>query len=235
MRNQYFQFKQFHLQHGDLGLKTTTEACIFGAWMTILSSEKRILDIGSGTGLLSLMVAQRFEVDIDAVEINAEMVELCHLNFSKSPWKSRVKVIQSPIQQFKPEKKYDLIFSNPPFFRNHLAGKSATKNMALHDQLLSQEDLFTSVSGLLSDQGRFAVMYPKSEAEKLAILFETNGFYCNEKLFIKDTLAKSVLRVIQVFSRITSITNEETLIIKKIDGDYTEEFIRYLKPYYLRL
>lgn len=235
MRNPYFQFKQFLLQHSDQGLKTTTEACIFGAWVRVYPTEQRLLDIGSGTGILSLMVAQRCEAYIDAVEINAEMYELTQQNFSTSPWNNRLKVFQTPIQQFNPEKKYDLIFSNPPFFKNHLVGSSKVKNTALHESELSQEELLKVVINLLSDHGRFAVMYPPWEAGKLASLFEANGFQCNEQLAFKDTPDKPLLRTIQVFSRYKAIKKEETLIIKNKAGLYTPEFRKLLSRYYLDL
>lgn len=125
MPNTYFQFKQFRIDQDQTAMKVTTEACILGAWVDEQIPPQTVLDIGTGTGLLALMLAQKFpQAEIDAVEIDQGAFTQAHANFHSSPWPERLQVFHQRIQDFDPGKKYDLIISNPPFFKSiaHLAG-----------------------------------------------------------------------------------------------------------------
>ena len=138
MANQYFQFKQFTVQQDACAMKVTTDACLFGAWVAnringLDLKGKHFLDIGTGTGLLSLMVAQQTDASIDAVEIETAAANQAQENFEQSPWNNKLFLHNSSIQTFIPQHKYDFIFTNPPFFFNDLKSKNHARNIALHD------------------------------------------------------------------------------------------------------
>ena len=231
----HFQFKQFQVIQPETGLKITTESCVLGAWVPIAAKVQQILDIGTGTGLLSLMMAQRCDASIDAVEIDHKMADLANTNFSKSPWTQRLNLIQEDIINYHSEKKYDLIVVNPPFFAHHLKGKQQQKNQALHEDLLDQQTLLTSISRLLADNGRFAVMYPPFQADQFQLLCQSLGFEVLYTLILRDKADKPALRMIRLFGREQPLKMEETLIIKTSNGDYHPDFTTLLKPFYLRM
>src|SRR5688572_25058776 len=135
MPNTYFQFKQFTIHQDRSAMKVTTDACLFGAWCAteINQDNKRLLDIGTGTGLLSLMIAQKNKLLIDAVEIEEQAAVQAVENVKASPWKESVHVIHKNIRDFNSEKKYNYIISNPPFYENELSGERMEKNIAHHD------------------------------------------------------------------------------------------------------
>src|SRR5688500_11779251 len=129
MANQYFQFKQFSIQQDRCAMKVSTDACIQGAWTPIADNVKDVLDIGAGTGLLSLMLAQRnYDIRIDAVELDVEAAQQAKENVASSPWKDRVEVIQADVTQHSFTKLYDMVICNPPFFNNSLLGDTDTRN-----------------------------------------------------------------------------------------------------------
>ena len=161
----FFCFKQFAVWHDRSALRVCTEACILGAYAEV-TDVTHALDIGTGTGLLALMIAQRnAKMQIDAVEIEAQNVEQAIENVIQSPFLKRISVVQAAIQNWrKPESphssKYDLIISNPPFFDKHLLSPREERNRALHTETLSLSDLALSVARLLADTGRFFVLLP---------------------------------------------------------------------------
>src|SRR5690606_28939842 len=136
--------------------KVCTEACVFGA-LAKFDKPARILDIGAGTGLLSLMLAQKFNCPIDAVEIEQQAFLQTQINFKSSIWTERLRIFHASIQDFQSEapEKYDLIITNPPFFTDHLQTRNPAKNLAIHNNSLSQEDLLESIAALLSPIGNF--------------------------------------------------------------------------------
>jgi len=143
MANPFFQFKQFIVYHDRCAMKVTTDSCVFGAWVAgdMAREERKIttaLDIGSGTGLLSLMIAQKNDLDIDAVEIDKEASLQSQENIAASPWKDRIQVENEDARQFRGVSKYDCIVSNPPFYENELTSERKTKNIAHHSEELTR-------------------------------------------------------------------------------------------------
>ena len=178
MPNAYFQFQQFKIDQAKSGMKVTTDACLFGAWVASEISRQddpnRILDIGTGTGLLSLMLAQRTKHSIiDAVEINELAFEEAQSNFKQSDWKERLNVYQSAIQNFVSDHKYDIIISNPPFFAQSQKGLSESKNQALHASDLLAEELLISIGKFLTENGSFYLLFPEREMDQFIELAET--------------------------------------------------------------
>ncbi len=233
MPNSYFQFKQFRIEQGGSGMKVTTEGCILGSWVNA-ENATNILDIGAGTGLLSLMIAQRSKANIDAVEIDENAAEQTKLNFKNSPWSDRLQLYPNSIQNFKSENKYDLIVSNPPFFSNHLKNQNQQKNNAIHDDLLNQEDLLNSISNLLQDNGNAYILLPEHESKQLEINAKKLGLHIIEKLEVYNQPNGRVFRVISKLSKKHLEQTIEQLIIRE-GNEYSGVFKKLLKEYYLAL
>ncbi|HAA17064.1 MAG TPA: methyltransferase [Cytophagales bacterium] len=162
-RNSYFQFKQFTVHQGQCAMKVTTDACVFGALAEAIAPQ-RILDIGTGTGLLSLMLAQRYHAPIDAVELDEAAAQQASQNFRLSPWSSNLHLHQGAIQEFTPSTSYDLIVTNPPFFGNQLPSQNPEKRNAWHQTTLGSRELAEAISRLLSKEGKGWVLLPPKEA-----------------------------------------------------------------------
>jgi len=236
--NKYFQFKQFTIQQDKCAMKVCTDACLFGAYVADELQHlfaANILDIGSGTGLLSLMLAQKTSALIDTVEINEAAFIQAKENIQQSPWKENITVYNTDIIQFESGKKYDCIISNPPFFEADLQSADKSKNAAKHDTTLTLQQLLQNIERLLSSNGFFAVLLPYHRS----IYFEAESkkldFHLAKKILVKQTPKHDYFRVMLIFSRKESVTKKGEIIIKNNGGDYSEEFKGLLKDYYLYL
>ncbi|MFL0206737.1 methyltransferase [Aquirufa sp. 2-AUSEE-184A6] len=228
-----FEFKQFSLDHGNPGLKISTEACLFGAWAS-LHAGGLCLDIGTGCGLLASMMAQaNTECSVKALEIHPEVAILASENFEQNPFKDRLQVIQSDISAYHSEVKFDFICSNPPFFTNHLPATDPARHMAIHADHLSPADLANSIDRLLAAEGEFAVLYPADVLALFEQSLENLGLYINEKVNVLSKPDSPVLRVMARGSRKEELNEEHSLPIKTEQGDYSTEFIELLRPYYI--
>lgn len=240
MANNYFQFKKFTIQQDQCAMKVCTDACIFGAYVAAQITNGQwvadcVLDIGAGTGLLTLMAAQKTKATIDAVEIDEAAFQQAADNFERSPWKNRVNIFNADILQFYPGKKYDCIISNPPFFEGDLQSGNKKKNVAKHDTGLSLEQLLTVIKKHLSPNGFFAVLLPWHRVIFFIELAVAAGYFLSGQLLIQHTKERPFFRGILFFShhQTTIISNE--LAIKNAAGGYTPGFIRLLEDYYIHL
>ncbi|MEQ9301047.1 MAG: methyltransferase [Cyclobacteriaceae bacterium] len=238
MPNTYFDFKEFRIDQGQSGMKVTTEGCILGAWAKA-EQPKRILDIGTGTGLLSLMLVQKYpEASIDAIELESHAAAEATANFERSSWSHNLCLYESSIQKFAGASllTYDLIACNPPFFSNSQRSVNSKKAQATHSDALPPKDLVDSISKLLSPQGAAFVLYPLAESRKFENELSTTSLAVDEELLIYDRQEKSVFRRILKLTRSSkSAPTTKNLIIKENDGAYTAQFVGLLKPYYLHL
>jgi tRNA1Val (adenine37-N6)-methyltransferase len=236
--NSYFQFKQFTIQQEKSSMKVCTDSSLFGAWLAdkiekkILQPEN-ILDIGSGTGLLSLMLAQKLEAGIDAIEINEESYSQTKENFNQSKWSERLLAFHADIKSWNAPVKYDLIISNPPFFENDLRSGNQNKNVAKHDDTLTLEELVSSIERHLKEEGRFAVLLPFHRLEFFKKTAAPHNFYCIDELLVKQTPQHSFFRGMLLFAKQKEKFSSTELTIKNEDGNYTESFSELLKDYYL--
>ena len=241
MANHFFQFKQFIIQQEHCAMKVTTDACLFGAWGALIANNQlptvaSILDIGAGTGLLSLMLSQKnAAADIDAIEIDELAVTQCRQNFQTTPWKERLNCFQGDVKTFPFTKKYDLIISNPPFFENDLKSDNSKRNIALHSEALSLEELLQAIKNNLTDDGKFAVLLPYHRSASFEEMAVAENFYLKEKVVVKQTPSHNYFRSILLFSKERYSATQKEILIKDEFNDYSPAFIELLKDYYLFL
>lgn len=225
-------------------MKVSTDACLFGALTAnlklILSvaegQTSNCLDIGTGTGLLSLMFAQKnAEAIIDAVELDTAAAEQANENFAASPWKERLNIFNANILSFTAEKKYDLIITNPPFFEDDLRSPDQDKNNAKHDTSLSLTGLLQVVKTNLSTGGCFAVLLPYRRVDHFIEEAGKHELHLMQKILVKQTDRHDHFRGILFFSRKDVQPVNTSMSIKDMEENYTPEFVAALKDYYLYL
>lgn len=221
-------------------MKICTDSCLFGGWIAKqvereIILPKKILDIGAGTGLLSLMIAQKFSGRIDAVEIDENSFLESKENFIQSKWKERLQVFHADIRAWQSDEKYDLIVSNPPFFDNDLKSANANQNIAKHSDACSLQELLDSIKIHLAPNGYFAVLLPFHRLGYFKTLAENDHFYVKEELLIRQTPVHNFFRGILFFTSKPGSVISEELTIKNERGDYTSGFFGLMKDYYLYL
>jgi tRNA1Val (adenine37-N6)-methyltransferase len=234
-RNNYFRFKQFTVWQDRTALKVCTEACILGAYADVSKAE-RILDIGAGTGVLSLMMAQRTQVAIDAVEIETSTYEQARGNVAQSDFSAQIRVHHSAIQVFESSFRYDLIVSNPPFYQQDLPSTNPARNVALHAQTLSLIDLISSILRLLSPSGRSVVLLPVPQMQQFVNEAKRRGLYACQLFDIQNFDRVPAFRQICTFGfEPTTDIPTQKLVIYDENRAYTPAFKALLSPYYLYL
>ena len=221
-------------------MKVCTDACLFGAYTahTIEHSTfpiQHILDIGTGTGLLSLMLAQETNAQIDAVEIDAAAFQQAKENFKASPWTSRLNVFNTDILHYSTDTKYDCIISNPPFFEDDLKSGNDGKNMAKHDNALTLTQLLLAINAHLTATGFFALLLPFHRVDFFEKESLAHGYHLMEKVLVKHTVTHPYFRGILIFSKNNSMPKITELVIKDENGVYTPSFVGLLQEYYLNL
>ena len=221
-------------------MKVCTDACLFGAILAekIYREQNKVsnlLDIGTGTGLLSLQVAQKNSISIDAVEIDRDSYEQAQQNFSNSPWSEKLRIYNTDILDFVADKKYDCIISNPPFYEGDLKSDNSKKNAAKHDSTLKLEQLFKVIEEHLSPTGYFAVLLPYQRVDYFITLAAGFNYKVQEQWMIRPTDAHPFFRGILIFSLAPSEIVIKEISIKDSTGNYTAEFVDLLKEYYLQL
>ncbi len=215
-------------------MKVCTDSCILGAYADV-SAGNRLLDVGTGTGLLALMVAQRNPLaQIDAVEVDDAAFEQATENVQASPFAERVRVMHTRVQSLSAQQ-YDRIISNPPFYTNHLRSPDSAVSRALHNDELPFDELIASVVRLLKPDGQFWVLLPPFEMERLMLLAQGAGLHPFRHLAIRHHDRKPVFRTVTGFSLTRSSAPEtDELSIFELDGRaYTQSFHQLLQPFYL--
>jgi tRNA1Val (adenine37-N6)-methyltransferase len=238
--NNYFQFKQFTVYQDRCAMKVCTDACLFGAWIAeeVISKKLKpisVLDIGAGTGLLSLMLAQKLKCPVDAVEIEREDFLQCRDNFEQSVWSEQLNPYWTDIKKFQTHKQYDLIISNPPFFENDLKSLKENKNRAKHNLLLELKELFIEAGRLSAEEGFFALLLPFHRKKEAVEMAAANNFFPTSVCNVQQTPKHAYFRVMFLFSREATGLVETGMTIKEEDGQYSEAFVALLKDYYLYL
>lgn len=225
-------------------MKVTTDACLFGAWIAeeVKSQNLKVksgLDIGTGTGLLPLMVTQKNpELKIDAIEIDRDAAEQAKINVGSSPWKEQINIIQDDVKAFSFEKEFDLIISNPPFYENELRSANDSKNVAHHSENLTFKELLVIIKGNLSKRGSFFLLLPYKRNEEIKKLLKDNELNISKILFVRQSVKHDYFRIM-LKGKLREQENIETEFNEISIGDdnqqYTNEFKQLLKDYYLHL
>jgi tRNA1Val (adenine37-N6)-methyltransferase len=237
MSNKSFSFKQFVIKQDRSAMKVGVDGVMLGAWADVASASN-ILDIGTGTGLIAIMLAQRnHAASIDAVEIERQSYEQAVENVNNCKWKERINVICEKFQDFAQttRKRYDLIVSNPPYFIASLQSPEIKRTVARHSVQLTQDDLITGINKLLTDKGKFAVIFPYIEANIFIAKAAVQNIFCNKKTSVKPNPGKPVKRIMLEFSRIKQPLAENIICIETGKRhDYSAEYISLTKDFYLK-
>jgi len=217
-------------------MKVGTDAVLLGIWAD-LNGVKTVLDVGAGCGIISLLLASRTSLFVDAVELDHESSEEASRNFEDSPYSDRLKIFQSDINDFVPpgNKKYDLIVSNPPFFINDLHSKNPKKRMARHAQKLSYEQLLQDSKKLLNPEGKISVVLPYRESRLFLQMAISEGFFVEKKMLIFPVAGKEPNRINILLSQRSAGELTEKFIIRDEDGNFTRQYVDFVKDYYLSI
>ncbi len=236
MPNDKFEFKQFTIKQNKCAMKVGTDAVLLGAW-TQPRNARSILDIGTGTGILALMLAQKSNAEIDAIDLDRESVEQALENVRDSKFNQQIRVYHKSLQSFSVEvkKKYDLIVSNPPYFIDSSKAPEEHRNLARHTDELSFAELIKGVLACLNPEGRFCLILPQKESVLFKEIAEKNGLFLHSLLRIKTKKEKTEKRILfeMGLTKVDSVKEEEIIIEQDERHNYTKEYIELTKEYYL--
>ena len=233
-----FNFKQFSVQQDRCAMKIGTDGVLLGAWVSLEKKPQSILDIGAGTGILSLQLAQRcFAGTLEAIEIDEDAFEQCVLNFENSPWGDRLFCFHASAQEFaaEMEEEYDLIISNPPFYSDKYKSEDNQRNTARFTDTLPFKDLVIFAYQFLSEKGIFALILPRKEEENFIALASEVGLFPKRICRVKGNLTSEVKRSLLefTFEKIKIIKEELTLETSR--HVYTEAYKKLVKDFYLKM
>jgi tRNA1Val (adenine37-N6)-methyltransferase len=230
-----FYFKQFMVEDGSSTMKVGTDAVLLGA-VTEVNGATYILEIGTGCGVIALILAQRSKAQIDAIEIDEESVNQASENAVNSPWQDRITNIHSSLQDFiqHADKKYDLIVSNPPFFSRSLKSSDEKRNISRHDDLLSFNELINGSLHLMSHEASLWVILPAKESRDFNEKCQNSGFFLHSEFKIVPKTGKGCHRIITHYKKTsTGVILKKTLTIKNSNNSYTDEYKEVTKEFYL--
>ncbi len=232
-----FTFKQFKVEHELSAQKVGTDGVLLGAWTLVNNEDLQILDIGTGSGLIALMLAQKSTVNsiIDAIDIDELACKQAARNFENSGWKNRLKVYHTALQNFHPEKKYDLIVCNPPFFSDSLQPEDIPRTQARHDNALTLKEILFHVNKLIRHEGFFSIIYPFGKKEYLIAEAAKNNLLPISVCDVKGHENVSAKRVMALFQHTEKLIDyrKEELIIEISRNNYTEAYKALTKDFYL--
>lgn len=234
-----FSFKQFSIEQDRCAMKVGTDAVLLGAWTPIDNNPRSILDIGAGTGIIALMLAQRTNAEqIDALEIDQDAYEQAVDNFENSPWSDRLFCFHAGLDEFvdEPEDEYDLIISNPPFYSEDYKTENSQRDLARFQDAMPFEDLIDAADLLLSENGIFSVIIPHKEEERFIDLCAEAELFPVKITRVKGSHNTSIVRSLLAFKRyeLAVLTTDE-LVIEISRHLYTQEYINLTKDFYLKM
>ena len=228
-----FKFKEFSIIQEKSAMKVGTDGVLLGSWVTCKKTSD-ILDIGCGTGLITLMLAQRnLNSNVTGIEIDKIASQEAQLNIINSDWEERIEIKHTSLQLFAPHMKFDFIVSNPPFFPHNQSLQS--RDIARRTNTLSFEDLIGNAAKLLLEKGILAVIIPKNSEEYFCKIAAVHKLYRNRVCYVKGNETSEVKRVMMEFSFIKSIVLSEYLTIERSRHNYTNKYIQLCRDFYLKM
>ena len=234
-----FQFKQFAVNQDQCAMKIGTDGVLLGTWAPIDTRPNSILDIGTGTGIIALMLAQRCDAQqIDALEIDENAYENAVDNFESCPWSDRLFCFHAGLDEFveEPEDEYDLIVSNPPFYVEDYRSDNAQRDLARFQEAMPFEDLVEAAALLLSENGVFAVIIPFKEEEIFLALAKEYELFPIKITRVKGTHETQIVRSLLAFRRYElAVLTADELVIEINRHEYTDDYIALTKDFYLKM
>ncbi len=235
MPNPYFSFKQFTVYHDRCAMKVGTDGVLLGAWTDVSSSQK-ILDVGTGTGLIALMLAQRcIGARITAIDIDGEAILQARENMNASPWGSRMETILQDLKTYQPGKLFDTIVSNPPFFVDSLKCPDHQRNMARHTDTLPALNLLRKSAELLKENGKLSLILPAEQTEDLVALAAGEGLYLSRLTSVITRPGLPPKRSLMEFRKQVSVCEKNNLVVELARHVYTEDYIALTRDFYLKM
>jgi tRNA1Val (adenine37-N6)-methyltransferase len=230
-----FQFKQFKIHQDKTAMKVGTDGVLLGAWADC-EEATHILDIGTGTGLISLMLAQKNKsAQITAIEIDKDAARQAMQNVNESSWQERITVIQTSLQDFDSIEKFDLVISNPPFFNNTFKAETDARNKARQTDSLSFDTLLARTASLLAKNGKASFILPFSEKENFIDLAKEQQLFLNKILYVKGNIKTEIKRILVALSFLETPIEEETISIEISRHNYTQEYIELVQDFYFKM
>lgn len=233
-----FTFKKFSVNQDRCAMKIGTDGVLLGAWTPLINNPFNVLDIGAGTGILSLMLAQRSNAEqIDAIEIDEDAYEQCVENFETSPWGDKLFCFHAGLDEFidEPEDEYDLIISNPPFYTDDYKTDNTSRDLARFEDALPFEELIEAAALLLSDNGIFSVIIPFKEEERFVSMCKELDLFPLKITRVKGTPTSEIKRSLLAFCRMEQTPLIDELVIEISRHNYTPEYIELTKEFYLKM
>lgn len=233
-----FKFKRFTVEQDRCAMKIGTDGVLLGSWVSVTKKPFSILDIGAGTGIIALQLAQRSNAEmVDAIEIDENAYEQCVDNFENSPWGDRLFCYHASLEEFvdEIEEKYDLIISNPPFYSEDYKTSNDSRDLARFSDALPFDELIESVSHLLSDEGIFAVIIPRKEEEKFIKMASEVNLFPNRICRVRGNETSEEKRSMLEFSFEKISSKIENLTVETLRHNYTEEYIKLVQDFYLKM
>ena len=231
-----FQFKQFYVYDSKSSMKVGTDAVLLGSWANVLKANT-ILDIGTGCGIITLMLAQRTSAKIDAIDIDKNSIIEAENNIKNTKWSDRIRTLNISLQDFSKKNKntYDLVISNPPFFINSLKPNDKKLQLAKHTDSLPFETLIYSIKFLLNKNGKFCLILPYNEFLVLKNIIQIEAMFINKITFVRPKKSKEINRVLAEISFSDNIKiNTDELCIRNEDNSFTDQYKELTKDFYLR-
>lgn len=236
MPNPFFKFKQFTVYHDRCAMKVGTDGVLLGSYVS-LPSAGRVLDVGTGTGLVAMMIAQRgtSNLKIDAIEIDKDASEQAAENIGKTAWSNRIRVINSDFTEFCPQQKYDLIVSNPPYFENSLRCTATNRNNARHTDTLSYETLISHSATMLNYGGAISIILPYDKLSSVTEIAQQNSLHLADILIVYPKPNSDPKRCIVTLSNRECRCTQHSIAIENSRHSYTDEYTALTKEFYLKM
>ena len=230
----YFRFKHFTVHQQRDVMRVNTDGVLLGAWVPAPEGH-RVLEVGTGTGVVALQLLQRGAAHVDAIDIDQQACEQARENAALSPWANQIQIVQTSFQEYSEQSAntYDLVVSNPPYYASSLPSPIERRNVMRHADTLSLEDLLAGLSLCLTQTGRFVAIFPVVEGSQFIALAAKAGLYCHQQIQVADQPMKRTKRLLCEFSYARCVPQISELFIRDASGEYSQEYRRLTGAFYL--